>query len=123
MTSASKAAGTRWETQVCDFLRSWWPEIDRRPLAGRYDKGDIKYGPQGWTLECKNEQRITLPLYLRQARNEASNNGDRWYVAVVRNRRGKFSTGAVEDAFAVLPLGKWASLVSEYENLVRANAA
>ena len=115
--NASKAAGTRWETAVVGYLRAWWPTIDRRPLSGRYDKGDIKYGPKNWTVECKNEERIRLPHYLRQARVEAANNGDSWFVAVVRNRRGKMSTGAVEDAFAVMPLRLWAELVAEHERL------
>lgn len=122
MSNNSKATGTRWETAVVGFLRFWWAEIDRRPLAGRYDRGDVKYGPKGWTIECKNEERIRLPFYMRQARVEAANNGDRWFVAVVRNRRGKLSTGAVEDAFAVMPLRLWAELVAEHERLCNARA-
>lgn len=115
MSSRSKAAGTRWETAVAGYLRQWWPDIERRSLAGRYDRGDLKSGPTGWTIECKNEQRICLPLYLRQAKAEAANNGDPWYVVVVRNRRGQQSSGATGEAFAVLPLEAWANLVRERE--------
>ena len=113
--SASKACGTRWETEVVRYLRKWWPLMERRPLAGRYDKGDIMWGPKGWTLECKNEQRITLPRYLRQAKVSAANNNDPWCVAIVRNRRGKLSSGATEDAFAVMPLAMWAQIAFEHE--------
>jgi hypothetical protein len=115
VSNNSKAAGTRWETAVVGYLRSWWPTIDRRPLSGRYDRGDIKYGPRAWTIECKNEAKIRLPFYMRQAAVEATNNGDPWYVAVVRNRRGRLSSGTVADAFAVLPLRLWAQLTYEHE--------
>lgn len=115
MSNNNKAAGTRWETAVVNYLRSWWETIDRRPLAGRYDRGDIKGGPRWWTIECKNEATIRLPFYLRQAKVEATNNGDPWYVAIVRNRRGRLSSGSVEDAFAVMPLRLWAQLVYEHE--------
>jgi hypothetical protein len=89
--------------------------MERRPLAGRYDKGDIMWGPARWTLECKNEQRIDLPRYLRQARVSAGNNDDPWFVAIVRNRRGRMSSGSTADAFAVMPLALWAQLTWEWE--------
>lgn len=117
MSSPAKAAGTRWETEVVRYLRAWWAEVDRRPLSGRYDKGDIKYGPAGWTVECKNQQRLNLPLFLRQAKTEAANNGTGRYVVIVRNRRSKFSSGATADAFAVMPLHAWADTVKELELL------
>jgi len=115
--SLSKQAGTRWETRVVTYLRRYWPKIERRQLTGRFDKGDILNGPDDWTLECKAEARINLPLYLRQAKAEAENAGTSRYVAIVKNRRGKLSSGSVEDAFAVMPLHLWASLVCELEAL------
>jgi hypothetical protein len=89
--------------------------MSRSPLTGRFDKGDFLNGPKGWTLEAKAEARINLPLYLRQAKAEAENNGHPWYAAVVKNRRGKFSSGSVEDAFVVMPLHLWAALAAEHE--------
>lgn len=118
MSSASKATGTRWETEVVRYLREWWPTIDRRPLAGRFDKGDIKYGPQRWTIECKNHNRINLPFFLRQTRTEARNNADPYYVCVIKSRRGKYSSGATGEAFAVMPLELWAELAADHERLL-----
>lgn len=115
--SSSKAVGTRWETAIVNYLRPWWPLVGRRPLAGRYDKGDVGHGPQGWTIECKNQAKMNLPLWLRQAKVEARNNGDPWYVVIAKNRRGTVSTGATADAFAVMPLLLWAELVHEVERL------
>jgi len=117
VSNSSKQAGTRWETEVVNYLRQWWPMVDRRPLAGRYDKGDIKYAASGWTIECKNHAKLNFPMFLRQARTEAANNGDPWYVAVVKNRKAKFSSGATADAFAVMPLRVWAELAHELEDL------
>lgn len=119
MSHPNKAAGTRWETRVVTYLRKWWPNIERRQLSGRFDKGDILNGPAWWTLECKAEARINLPQYLREAKAEAENAGNYLYAAVVKNRRGKLSTGAVEDAFVVMPLSLWADYVATHEDDVR----
>lgn len=114
-TSRSKASGTRWESAVVTYLRSWWREVDRTPLAGRFDKGDIKYGPPGWTIECKCQQRIDLPMFMRQSKKEAENNGHSRYVCIVKNRRSKWSSGNVAEAFAVMPLSVWADVARECE--------
>lgn len=119
MSHPSKAAGTRWETRVVSYLTRYWPDICRRELTGRFDKGDIRNGPDGWTLECKAEARINLPQYMREAKVEAENAGNHWYAAIVKNRRGKLSTGAVEDAFVVMPLHLWADLLMDLEGLER----
>lgn len=100
---------------MVSYLRKTWPKIERRQLAGRFDKGDILNGPPGWTIEAKTAARLDFPAFLREAKAEAANNGTAWYVAVVKNRRGKFSSGSVEDAFAVMPLHLWAALVREHE--------
>ena len=102
---------------MVSYLVRFWPDICRRALTGRFDKGDIQNGPAGWTLECKAEARINLPQYLREARTEAENAGNHWYAAVVKNRRGKLSSGAVEDAFVVMHLSLWAEYVAEHEEL------
>jgi hypothetical protein len=117
MSSPNKAAGTRWERDICAYLARWWPKIDRRILSGRFDKGDIINGPDGWTIEAKTAKRIDLPQFLREAEAEAKNAGNNWFVAVVKNRRGKLSSGATADAFAVMPLNKWAEFVAEYEGM------
>lgn len=118
MSSKNKAAGTAWETAIVNFLVAWWERIERRALAGMFDKGDILNGPDNWTIEAKTAKTIDLPRFLREAKAEAENSGTRWYVAVVKNRRGKYSSGAVGDAFAVMPLRLWAELVREHEQYV-----
>ena len=100
---------------MVSYLRRWWPLIERRQLSGRLDRGDALNGPKGWTLECKAEKRVDLPRYLREAKAEAANNGDPWYAVIVKNRKGKFSSGTVGDAFVVMPLAQWAVYVDERE--------
>lgn len=41
MTNPSKARGTAAETAVVRYLRRWWPNVERRALAGNADKGDL----------------------------------------------------------------------------------
>jgi hypothetical protein len=116
VSSPSKKAGTWWETQVVNYLRPYWPKINRRALRGRFDGGDTQDGPADCSLECKNEARIELPRYLRQAKAAAARNGHRYYAAIVRNRRGKFSSGSVSEAFAVMPLALWADVMRRLED-------
>ena len=121
MSSKNKAAGTAWETAIVNFLVKWWAKIERRQLAGMFDKGDIINGPSDWTVEAKTAKTINLPRFLREAKAESINARTRWYVAVVKNRRGPLSSGSVDEAFAVMPLGLWAELVNEHEQLREAN--
>lgn len=99
----SGALGTLHESSIVGYLkRTFWPEADRLVKTGRFDRGDIR-GPRGWTLEAKNTAKIDLPGHMTQARTEAKNNGHRLYALIQKARRGKNSTGRIEDAYFVVP--------------------
>jgi len=73
MPSKSKAKGTRFETDVVNYLRARGFTAQRLPPAGNQDMGDIVFldGPCHVVVEAKAERRIDLPRYLRQAEAEA----------------------------------------------------
>lgn len=86
MSNPSKRKGTLYESQCRDYLRERlpWLDIDRRILHGNKDTGDINGlfldvphdKPVRIVMECKNTpQALNLPLYLRQTRQEAVNDG------------------------------------------------
>ncbi len=107
MSSKSKIRGTRWESQVRDyFIGLGFVGVERRALTGNQDKGDLS-GIPGWTLEAKNEARISLATYMDETQVEADNAKTPYFAAIVKRRRR--STG---QAYAVMPLYQLASLLS-----------
>ena len=55
MVNRSKAKGTAWESTLRDYLQqSGWPTVERLPLSGALDRGDIA-GIRGVVIEAKCE--------------------------------------------------------------------
>jgi Holliday junction resolvase len=95
----NKVKGTRWESEVVDYLvEQGFTAVERRSLKGNADQGDL-VGVPGWTLECKNEARINLAGYMAEGEAEAKNAGTDLFAAIVKRRRK--GTAA---AYAVMPL-------------------
>lgn len=73
--SRSKEKGTAWESTIVDFLRgAGWPYAERRATNGVNDRGDIA-GLPGVVIEAKNEARMDLSGWLREAETERVNDG------------------------------------------------
>jgi len=108
MSNPSKQKGTRFERQVADYLNEHLPyPVDRSPLHGALDKGDIS-GVPDWALECKNVKNYSAGLagYVREAEVEAVNLGVP-FGAVVVSARGK----GVEDSYVVVSLRQFVEQV------------
>jgi hypothetical protein len=74
MGRASRDKGARAERELVAILRTeGWPDA-RRTSDGREQsaRGDIANGPQGVHIECKFQERISIPACLRQAADDAS---------------------------------------------------
>lgn len=111
MSAANKAKGTRFETDIVDWIRDNAPLLraERLPRAGAKDEGDVAITfPSGvLVVEAKNHKAWSLSDWVRQARDEVVN-----YVAkrrippasafplVVVKRRGK----SIGEAYAVMEL-------------------
>jgi hypothetical protein len=90
--SRQKEKGTAFETQVVRYLRVMlpWMDIDRAPLKGAKDEGDVK----GLTIrglkcvvECKNHRRMELSEWMDEAEEEMSN-ADAEFAFVAIKRKG-----------------------------------
>ena len=68
----SKVKGTRWESAVVDFLRAYWPHVERRALSGTADKGDIA-GIVGVVVEAKAHATWHPSAWLRELDVEVGN--------------------------------------------------
>jgi hypothetical protein len=111
MANPSKAKGSLFEKQVCEYLASYWPDVERRVQAGANDRGDVA-GIHGWVVELKATKQLDLAGALREAELEAQHAGVRRFVAVFKRRQQ-----SVTEAYAVMPLWLWALVVYELEKL------
>lgn len=103
--SRSKQKGSAFERLVADYLAEQMNDdrIDRAPLAGTKDKGDIAgvRSPFGRVvLELKNHNRQELAVWVDEAEIERGN-ADALVGAVVHKRRGKGQAG---DQYVTLTL-------------------
>jgi hypothetical protein len=81
MSNPGKIRGTRWESQIVDYLRRKGAlYVERRALGGAKDRGDIS-GLPGVVIEAKNAAKILLSSWLDEANTERDNDGARFGVA------------------------------------------
>lgn len=90
--SRQKQKGTAFESAIVEYLQDKLCDdtIERRALNGTCDRGDIsgvKFCGHRMVLECKNENRMRLAEYMREAETEAKNDGA-FYYAVIHKKRG-----------------------------------
>lgn len=106
MANPAKRKGSKWESDVRDYLAAHLGlRVERIPAGAAHDRGDLS-GLPGVAVECKNVQRIDLSTIVDEARTEASNVGDGTLPVAIVKRRNR-PTG---DAYVVMPLDAWATM-------------
>ena len=111
--ASAKAAGTRFERQVADYLAHGLDDdrIDRRVKTGSADRGDIggvRHLGARVVVECKNTSRLDVGTWLREAEVERGND-DATVGLVVAKRHGK---GAPADQLVLMTLGDLVALLT-----------
>lgn len=111
MSHPSKAKGTRWETEVVNYLAGQlnYP-VERRALHGTGDRGDILItgGPGAdFALECKAVADWSKKLsgFMREAEQEAVNAGVPYGACIIKRRQH-----SVADAYVVMSLSQFAEM-------------
>jgi hypothetical protein len=117
--ASAKAAGTRFERSIADYLRDHVNDlIDRRVKTGAKDKGDIanvrtpilvgaSQRPGRVVIECKDVAKLNLGGWVNEADVERGNDDARVGL-VVHKRRGtsdpgdQYVTCTVRDLVALL---------------------
>lgn len=86
--SKQRTKGTAFESLVLEGIQAYIPDAHRLGMQGTKDCGDI-WLPRSrrYIVECKNEQRIDLAGWAREAQVEADNAGKAFWV-VAHKRRG-----------------------------------
>lgn len=111
MSNPSKQKGTSFERLIANYLMKFWDDrIDRRVLGGATDKGDIanwRIGKHRLVAECKNVKVTNLTGWVKEAQQEAVNDGALAGV-VIHKRRGtaeaaeQFVTMTLDDFITIL---------------------
>ena len=115
MSSPNRQKGVRFQREFAEFLgASGVPGVESRAQHGNQDRGDL-IGVPGWTLELKNEQRISLATAVDEARVESMNARNVWYAAVIKRRQRPIS-----ESYVVLPAYLFARLISEHNPALEA---
>lgn len=97
MTNRSKQKGTDFESLIRDYLKEAWSDIvERMPLSGTDDRGDISNFRVGGNsqhkiaIECKNVRSLSLAGWVKEAQDEAVNYGAVAGIVVhKRERKGQ----------------------------------
>lgn len=121
MANPSKQKGTKGETSVVKYLKSFGIQAERKALSGSNDQGDIKVIEGGtseeWILEVKagkqtyNPSRAQLEEWFRQTVVEAENAGVDWAALVVVRYRRSIKDADVyilrREGFDTPPIHRW----------------
>lgn len=110
--ASAKAAGTRMETLVAEYLADHVDDrIERRTKNGSKDRGDIgglRHMGQRVVIECKDTSRINLAGWASEAETERGND-DAGVAIVAHKRHGK---GRPEDQWITMTLGDFVALLN-----------
>lgn len=117
--SRQKQKGTAFETAIVEYLQNQLCDetIERRALNGTADRGDITgvtFCGQRMVLECKNENRMRLADYVREAETEAANDNARYYAVIHKKRGTGISTAqTIGQQYVTMPLHIFASIIEK----------
>lgn len=109
--ASAKAAGSRFERQVADYLAEHVDDrIDRRVKTGAKDRGDIaglRHLGQKIVVECKNTSRINLGVWATEAEIQRGND-DAGVGIIAHKRHGK---GQPQDQWVTMTLADLVALL------------
>ena len=105
--SASRAKGTRWERELCEFFQAHGhPLVERRALRGTKDAGDLIF--PGYVMEAKNVREWRLNEWMTDAAKKAIREKVWRYVVLIKRKQH-----GVRDGYAVLPIWLLCDLLAD----------
>ena len=105
MSKSQRDKGSRGEREVGKLIeQDLGGTCHRTPNSGALDiKGDVlPLGNvlEGWHVECKRQERITMPAWIEQARRDAGYR--RWMIPFRRSREPWMVVMELEDFLALV---------------------
>lgn len=110
--SRSKQKGTLAETAVVEYLRQFWPLVERRTLGGKFDKGDIA-GVPDTVIEVKNQKSYKIPEWLEETAIETENAEAKRGILVIKPKG--IGVSRVNEWWAVVPLSVIVELLKDVD--------
>lgn len=102
--SRERAKGTAFETAICKFFHARSIEAQRVPGSNYSPLGDLIVPDLDlFSIECKNQARSQLGVWMEQARASTAawaERGQRKLPMVIHKRAGK----GVEESYVTIPL-------------------
>lgn len=114
--SKSKQKGTLAETAVAEYLKTFWPNVERRALQGQNDKGDIAGVPNA-VIEVKNHKTYKFKEWIKETEIERKNASAEIGILIVKPNG--IGVSNVNDWWAVVSLQTMSKLLKELENAKR----
>ena len=105
MANPSKQKGTRFESEIANFLRASGFDTWRMAQTGHEDQGDIG-GLRDFAIEARNRKRLELAKNVDDANDRARAKGCPFGVTIMK-RAGR----PVEDAYVAMSLGTFNDLL------------
>jgi hypothetical protein len=107
-SSANKKKGTRFESEVVQYLDAAKPyPVERRAQHGAFDRGDV-IGVPDWAIEIKNvaDWSKRLGSFVAEAEMEAGNAGVPFGAVVIKRRND-----SVGRAYVVMSLEQFVEVL------------
>lgn len=117
--SKQKQKGTLAETAIVNYLKGFFPKVERRTLNGQYDKGDIA-GVPNFVLEVKNQKTYKIPEWMAETEAERINAGEPNAILIIKPN--KIGVTQVHKWWAVMPIEQVVNLIVELETLRAQNS-
>lgn len=108
--SKAKQKGTLAESAVVEYLKNFWPLVERRVLSGKNDKGDISGIPK-IVIEIKNQKTYKIHEWLKETEIEKTNAKADFGVLLVKPN--KIGVSKVDQWWTVIPLGDLVQLLQK----------
>ena len=120
--ASAKAAGSRFERTIADYLAAVVDDrIDRRVKTGAKDRGDIgglRHMGERVVIECKDTARINLAGWAAETEIERGND-DALAGVIIHKRHGK---GKPEDQWVTMTLADFTALLTGERNNTQGEA-
>ena len=110
--SKQKQKGTLAETAVADYLKQYFPAVERRTLGGQFDKGDIAGVPNA-VIEVKNQKAYKFPEWVKETETERINAGEPIGVLVVKPNG--VGVSKVDQWWCLVSLETLATLLKDFD--------
>ncbi len=105
MSNPSKQKGTRFETEIANFLRASGFDTWRMAQTGHDDQGDIG-GLRDFAIEARNRKRLELAKNVDDANDRARAKGCRYGVTIMKR-----VSRPIEDSYVCMDLATFNELL------------